>query len=420
MNKEYLDLEGLRNVAGKVNSRLKTVTEMPASANNGATRLYIGETDANYTKGHIYKYEIPESGETYKCYKSTSANEYIYTIIDVPESGDTAFFAVNHAMVTDEDLLKFNGTIQSVEAGIIEVDGQFFARFQEGDFIAGTGWSDLTASIKFYQIGNGETLENAVSSKNDDIFFVYKNDGYETMYYLCFRSEVTQNIRRNDSWTVYYKSTVTIITKTRNGQVSSNVFDLSNIKLPGAIVAQDYFNTIDCALMLSSQGNNVYGALLKTQDRYQIPDLESLYGSHVLSQYPTVGAIIVSDTGYKYGEITEVSGDTYTYKTIKNVTGTFTQSQISTDPIPGPVYVCNALPIINADDVPFLNDMFYTGDEFTFTYLGESFSDSTHGNILQGHTYFATFDTETNKFIYKDLTPTSTSIPLDTVEAMFD
>lgn len=394
-------------ITEEINKKLTTVDNMPASVNNGAIRLYVGETDANYTKGHIYKYNIPETGVTYKCYKATSADEYIYTIIDVPESGETALFAVNYTMVTDEDLLEFNGTIQSVEADTIEVDGQFFARFQEGDFIAGAGWSDLTSGIKFYQIGNGETLENAVSSKNDDIFFVYKNDGYETMYYLCFRSEVTQNIRRNDHWTVYYNSTVTIITKNRNGQVSSKVFDLSNIELPGAILAYDYSGTIDCTLMLSRQGNNVYGALLKTQNKYQIPALEGLYDSYVLWQYPTVGAIIVSDSGYKYGEITEISDDTYTYKTIANATGTFTQSQISTDPIQGPVYVCNALPITNADDVPARDDMFYTGSEFTFTYLGESFSDSSHGNIQKGHTYFATFDTETNEFIYKDITPAS-------------
>lgn len=411
--KQFLDYSGLQEVAGNVNTRLKTVAVMPASANNGAVRLYVGETNANYTKGHIYKYEIPESGVTYKCYKAASDDEYVYTIIDVPESGDTAFFAINHAMVTDEDLLEFNETIQSVEADTIEVDGQFFARFQEGDFIAGVGWSDLTAGIKFYQIGNGETLENAVSSKNDDIFFVYKNDGYETMYYLCFRSEVTQNIRRNDHWTVYYNSTITIITKDRNGQVSSNVFDLSNIEVPGAILAYDYSGTVDCTLMLSSQGNNVYGALFKTQNRYRIPQLEGLYDSYVLSQYPTVGEIIVSDTGLKYGEITGVSDDTYTYKTITNATGTFTQSQISTNPTPGPAYVCNVLPITNADDIPARDDMYYTGSEFTFTYLGESFSDSSHGNIQQGHTYFATFDTETNEFIYKDITPAGGSVVVD-------
>ena len=55
MEKKYLDYEGLANVAGKVNSRLKTVTEMPSTANDGAIRLYVGETD-EYTKGHIYQY----------------------------------------------------------------------------------------------------------------------------------------------------------------------------------------------------------------------------------------------------------------------------------------------------------------------------------------------------------------------------
>ena len=53
--KQYLDYAGLEEVATKVNSRLKTVTEMPASASDGAVRLYVGETDV-YSKGHYYQY----------------------------------------------------------------------------------------------------------------------------------------------------------------------------------------------------------------------------------------------------------------------------------------------------------------------------------------------------------------------------
>ena len=55
--KHYLDEEGLEQVAGHVNSRLKTVTTMPVSANEGAVRLYVGTTDNTYTKGHTYQYQ---------------------------------------------------------------------------------------------------------------------------------------------------------------------------------------------------------------------------------------------------------------------------------------------------------------------------------------------------------------------------
>lgn len=56
--KKYLNLEGLTDVAGHVNTRLKTVTTIPVSADNGAVRLYVGNTDSTYTKGHIYQYQL--------------------------------------------------------------------------------------------------------------------------------------------------------------------------------------------------------------------------------------------------------------------------------------------------------------------------------------------------------------------------
>lgn len=58
MEKKYLDLTGLQDVASHVNTRLKTVTTIPVSADDGAVRLYVGETNVNYTKGHIYQYDL--------------------------------------------------------------------------------------------------------------------------------------------------------------------------------------------------------------------------------------------------------------------------------------------------------------------------------------------------------------------------
>ena len=59
--KKYLNLEGLQDVANHVNTRLKTVTTIPVSADNGAVRLYVGETTSTYTKGHIYQYNSTDS-----------------------------------------------------------------------------------------------------------------------------------------------------------------------------------------------------------------------------------------------------------------------------------------------------------------------------------------------------------------------
>ena len=56
MGKQFLDETGLQTVADKVNTRLKTVTTMPANPHNNQIVLYIGESGMVYTKGCIYKY----------------------------------------------------------------------------------------------------------------------------------------------------------------------------------------------------------------------------------------------------------------------------------------------------------------------------------------------------------------------------
>ena len=53
--RKYLDEVGLQDVALHVNSRLKTVTVMPSTAKEDAIRLYIGQTDSNFIKGHTYQ-----------------------------------------------------------------------------------------------------------------------------------------------------------------------------------------------------------------------------------------------------------------------------------------------------------------------------------------------------------------------------
>lgn len=56
--KKYLNEVGLAEVATHVNTRLKTVTTIPVSADDGAVRLYVGTTNNNYTKGHVYQYDL--------------------------------------------------------------------------------------------------------------------------------------------------------------------------------------------------------------------------------------------------------------------------------------------------------------------------------------------------------------------------
>ena len=55
-NQKYLDYQGLSTVAPYVKERLKTVTTMPGSADNGTTVLFTGTTSGSYEQGHIYQY----------------------------------------------------------------------------------------------------------------------------------------------------------------------------------------------------------------------------------------------------------------------------------------------------------------------------------------------------------------------------
>lgn len=57
MDKKYLDLDGLGEVAEFVNVKVTYVSAMPASATDGRTVVFTGETTSDYTQGHIYKYD---------------------------------------------------------------------------------------------------------------------------------------------------------------------------------------------------------------------------------------------------------------------------------------------------------------------------------------------------------------------------
>ena len=62
--KKYLDYDGLQAIAQKVNARLKTETTMPDSPSNGAIRLYVGDTDGDFVKGHVYQAHVEGEGES--------------------------------------------------------------------------------------------------------------------------------------------------------------------------------------------------------------------------------------------------------------------------------------------------------------------------------------------------------------------
>lgn len=112
MEKQYLDYNGLANVAGYVNTRLKTVTTMPVNANNGAIRLYVGETSATYTKGHIYQYNATDL----EWVDITSSNEYTAgNGIDITDDE----ISVKVANATNGNLAGLDSNGNLIDSGVV-------------------------------------------------------------------------------------------------------------------------------------------------------------------------------------------------------------------------------------------------------------------------------------------------------------
>lgn len=112
MEKQYLDYNGLANVAGYVNTRLKTVTTIPVSANNGAIRLYVGETSVTYTKGHIYQYNATDL----EWVDITSSNEYTAgNGIDITDNE----ISVKVANATNGNLAGLDSNGNLIDSGVV-------------------------------------------------------------------------------------------------------------------------------------------------------------------------------------------------------------------------------------------------------------------------------------------------------------
>lgn len=83
---KYLNLQGLTEVAGYVNEKLKVVTAMPASPNEDDIVIYNGATTADYRQGRIYIYDLTR---TY--YQWSDSTDNYYTVEETPAVGDTVF-----------------------------------------------------------------------------------------------------------------------------------------------------------------------------------------------------------------------------------------------------------------------------------------------------------------------------------------
>lgn len=83
---KFLNLQGLTEVAGYVNKRLRIVTTMPASPTPDDIVLYNGVTTALYKQGGTYAYRVTE---TY--YEWSDLSNAYYTKAVAPEVGDIVY-----------------------------------------------------------------------------------------------------------------------------------------------------------------------------------------------------------------------------------------------------------------------------------------------------------------------------------------
>lgn len=86
MADKFLNLEGLAEVAEKVNSKLRVVTTMPTSPKIDDIVKYNGTTTAKYQQGSTYLYK--QVGEFYKW---TDLTDNYYTLAAAPAIGDTVY-----------------------------------------------------------------------------------------------------------------------------------------------------------------------------------------------------------------------------------------------------------------------------------------------------------------------------------------
>lgn len=86
MADKYLNLQGLAEVAEKVNSKLRIVTTMPLSPSVNDIVLYNGATTVDYKQGSTYLYT-----QVKEYYKWTDLTDNYYTLAAVPEIGDTVY-----------------------------------------------------------------------------------------------------------------------------------------------------------------------------------------------------------------------------------------------------------------------------------------------------------------------------------------
>jgi len=169
MDKKYLDESGLAEVALHVNTRLKTVTSMPASADNGAVRLYVGATTSPWVNGHIYQYnsatqewiDIAGSKAENVQYNNVLSNlnsTNVNTAINELDSIKLTIVYTMPSSPSNGDIVLFVGTTNTY------IQGHFY-QYSESS----SDWVDITSSVSDAdEVSFDPIVSNLVSTNVQD------------------------------------------------------------------------------------------------------------------------------------------------------------------------------------------------------------------------------------------------------------
>lgn len=193
--KKYLDETGLTEVAAHVNTRLKTVTTMPVTADEGAIRMYCGETTSNFIKGHTYqmrptleqRLQFSADTTTYFMTQDGTITDVAPTsyspqiegipVVDPDTGAELVYMAGNNALVQ-----RLGSDVNTITVDFNKIKSSVMPWWTAGaatgsynpytirnvKLVSITEWVDITPSGSILSVGSVNDLLTAWTSMDDD------------------------------------------------------------------------------------------------------------------------------------------------------------------------------------------------------------------------------------------------------------
>ena len=201
MRSTFLDKDGLEIVANNVKTRLKIVTTMPSTPENGMVRLYAGTDTADYKIGHVYQY----NGTSWEDLNISEADLVYNPNAETPQSGKAINMAVNKFIGDNTELIWEPKTWNNLPSDFggcrIWTDGtNIYSSFQTSQVVLNKTtdtWESKTWNISNI---NGQY----VWYDNDNIY--YSGNNNQSKFNKTTGSWVSQNWggRLGNLWTATY------------------------------------------------------------------------------------------------------------------------------------------------------------------------------------------------------------------------